>query len=99
MAFYEEMLDRLKVVYDPEIRINIVDLGLVYAASLTDDGTAQIKMTLTTLGCPVAEQLMQDVRHTAAKHPQVKSVDVELVWEPQWNRNMMSEEARLMLGM
>ena len=98
MSFDQEVLDLLKAVYDPELRINVVDLGLIYSVLKTDDSIAQIKMTLTTPGCPVADQLVRDVKLEAGKHPQVKNVEVELVWEPQWNRDMMSEEARLMLG-
>ena len=98
MSFEQEIMDALKAVYDPEIRVNIVDLGLVYSVQKTENGTAEIKMTLTTPGCPVSDQIMRDVKFAAGKHPEVSNVDVDLVWEPQWNRDMMSEEARLMLG-
>lgn len=98
MTFEQEILDALKAVYDPEIRVNIVDLGLIYSVQKSNNGTADIKMTLTTPGCPMSEQIMRDVKVAAGKHPDVNNVEVELVWEPQWNRDMMSEEAKLMLG-
>jgi len=98
MSFEEEILDNLRFVYDPEIRVNIVDLGLIYSVQKINGATADIKMTLTTPGCPVSEQILRDVKFAAGKHPDVNNVEVELVWEPQWNRDMMSEEARLMLN-
>lgn len=98
MSFESEILDQLKYVYDPEIRVNIVDLGLIYSVQKMNDDTADIKMTLTTPGCPVSEQILRDVKFAAGKHPDVNHVEVELVWEPQWNKDMMSEEAKLMLG-
>jgi len=93
-----EILDELRRVYDPEIRVNIVDLGLIYSITLADDGALQIIMTLTAPSCPVSGQIVADVRRAAERHPRVKSIEVELVWEPPWNRDMMSEEAKLMLG-
>jgi len=93
-----EILDELKNVYDPEIRVNIVDLGLIYSLSLGEDGALQIVMTLTAPSCPVSGQIVADVKRAAQKHPQVKEVQVELVWDPPWNRDMMTEEAKLMLG-
>ena len=98
MTFEEEILDALKAVYDPEIRVNIVDLGLIYSVDKLNDGKVVVKMTLTTPGCPVSDQIMRDVKFATGKHPQVEEVQVDLVWEPQWNRDMMSEEAKLMLG-
>ncbi len=98
MSFETEILDNLKYVYDPEIRVNIVDLGLIYSVQKINEDTADIKMTLTTPGCPVSEQILRDVKFAAGKHPEVNNVEVELVWDPQWNRDMMSEEAKLMLG-
>ena len=99
MTFEEEILDALKAVYDPEIRVNIVDLGLVYSVVKEEGGIANIKMTLTTPGCPMSEQIMRDVKFATGKHPEVEKVEVELVWSPPWDRSMMSEEARLMLNM
>lgn len=93
-----EIMDELRRVYDPEIRVNIVDLGLIYSLSLAEDGFLHIIMTLTAPSCPVSGQIVADVRKAAERHPEVKSTEVELVWEPPWSRDMMSEEAKLMLG-
>ncbi len=98
MTFEEEILDLLRRVYDPEIRVNIVDLGLVYSILKQDTGLVDIKMTLTAPGCPVSDQIIRDVKFAASRHKEVTDVDVELVWDPPWNRDMMSEEAKLMLG-
>lgn len=94
----QEILDELKNVYDPEIRVNIVDLGLIYSLTLNGGGQAKVLMTLTAPACPVSDQIVNDVKNAAKRHPQVNDVDVELVWDPPWNRDMMSEEAKLMLG-
>ena len=94
----QEILDELKDVYDPEIRVNIVDLGLVYSVDIENGGLAKIKMTLTAPSCPVSDQIVADVQRAAKRHPSVDDVDVELVWNPPWNIDMMSEEAKLMLG-
>jgi len=98
MSFEDEILDLLRRVYDPEIRVDIVELGLVYGIQKKDDGLVHIKMTLTAPGCPVSDQIIHDVKFAASRHKEVTEVDVELVWEPPWNRDMMSEEAKLMLG-
>ncbi len=98
MTFEEEILDLLRRVYDPEIRVNIVELGLVYSVRKGADGLVEIKMTLTAPGCPVSDQIIRDVKFAAGRHKEVSEVDVELVWDPPWNRDMMSEEAKLMLG-
>ena len=94
----QEIIDELKNVYDPEIRVNIVDLGLIYSVALENGGFAKIIMTLTAPACPVSDQIVADVQNAAKRHPDVDDVDVELVWDPPWNRDMMSEEAKLMLG-
>ncbi len=98
MTFEEEILDLLKRVYDPEIRVDIVELGLVYGIFMRENGLLGIKMTLTAPGCPVSDQIIRDVKFAASRHKDVTDVDVELVWDPPWNRDMMSEEAKLMLG-
>ncbi len=94
----QEILYYLKKVYDPEIRVNIVDLGLIYSVALDEEGHLKIIMTLTAPGCPVSDQIMNDIRMQAGKHQDVKDIEVELVWDPPWNRDMMSDEAKLMLG-
>ena len=101
----EQMIwDRLKTCYDPEIPVNIVDLGLIYDLRITPqkDGSGQrvdIKLTLTAPGCGMGPFIAEDVRQKVLSVPSVVEADVQLVWEPLWNQNMMSEAARLKLGM
>ena len=99
----EEMVwDQLKTCYDPEIPVNIVDLGLVYLCELEDSDGAKnvkIKMTLTAPGCGMGPVLASDVKSKVESLPGVKEADVEVVFDPQWDRSMMSEAARLQLGM
>lgn len=95
----EGIVEALKTVYDPEIPVNIYELGLIYDLELQPDGRAQIKMTLTSPGCPVAGSLPGEVQKKVEAVPGVTSADVELVWDPAWNPSMMSEAARLQLGM
>jgi FeS assembly SUF system protein len=94
-----EIVEALKTVYDPEIPVNIYELGLIYDIDIQAEGAVQVKMTLTSPGCPVAGSLPGEVRDKVAGVPGVTSVDVELVWDPSWNPSMMSEAARLELGM
>ena len=89
----------LKNIYDPEIPVNIYDLGLVYNIDFDPSGEVAIQMTLTAPNCPVADQLVEDVRTQVAKVDGVKKVGVELVFEPAWDRSMMSEEALLELNL
>ncbi|CAA7195069.1 MULTISPECIES: SUF system Fe-S cluster assembly protein [Chryseobacterium] len=95
----EEIIKVLKSVYDPEIPVDIYELGLVYDVQISDDGDVKIIMTLTTPNCPVAETLPQEVKDKVAEVEQVNSVDLELTFEPSWNKDMMSEEAKFELGM
>jgi len=91
---------QLETVYDPELRpANIVDLGLVYEIATREDGTAKVVMTLTAPGCPVAGQIMDEVREKAASVPGVREAIVELTFDPPWTRDMMTEEAKLELGL
>jgi FeS assembly SUF system protein len=92
------IIERLKDVYDPEIPVNIYDLGLIYNVDVDDTNKANIIMTLTSPGCPVADMLVEDVRQAALGVDQVLEVDVELTFDPPWDKSMMSEEARLELG-
>ena len=92
------IIERLKDVYDPEIPVNIYDLGLVYNVDIDDTSKANIIMTLTSPGCPVADMLVDDVRQAALAVENVLEVDVELTFDPAWDKSMMSEEARLELG-
>lgn len=90
--------EQLKTVFDPEIPVSIIELGLVYEINVLDDGKVGIVMTLTAPGCPVADQLLQEVKDKSELVPGVNEADVKLVFEPEWNPDMMSEEARLELG-
>ncbi|MCT2563423.1 SUF system Fe-S cluster assembly protein [Chryseobacterium herbae] len=95
----EEIIRVLKSVYDPEIPVDIYELGLIYDVQISEDGDVKIIMTLTTPNCPVAESLPQEVKDKVAEVEGVKSVDLELTFEPSWNKDMMSEEAKFELGM
>ena len=92
------IIERLRDVYDPEIPVNIYDLGLVYNVDIDETNKANIIMTLTSPGCPVADMLVEDVRQGALAVDNVQEVDVELTFDPPWDKSMMSEEARLELG-
>ena len=92
------IIEGLKDVYDPEIPVNIYDLGLIYNVDIDDTNKASIIMTLTSPGCPVADMLVDDVRQAALAVDNVSEVDVELTFDPPWDKSMMSEEARLELG-
>ena len=93
----EQVYDVLKTCYDPEIPINIVDLGLIYDVRI-EDGKVHVKMTMTAPGCPAADLLVADVKQKLLSLPEVEEADVEVVWTPPWNPDMMSEEAKKMLG-
>ena len=93
------IVEALKTVFDPEIPVNIYELGLIYDIDIQEEGKVQVKMTLTAPGCPVAGTLPGEVRAKVESVPGVNSADVELVWDPAWNPSMMSEAARLQLGM
>ena len=88
----------LKTVYDPEIPVNVYDLGLIYKIDVSDTGEAAIDMTLTAPNCPAADLIMEDVRQKIESVDGVKSATINLVFEPEWDKDMMSEEAKLELG-
>ncbi|MDH6312583.1 FeS assembly SUF system protein [Parabacteroides sp. PFB2-10] len=94
----EKIVSMLKTVYDPEIPVNVYDLGLIYKIDIDDDKHVTIDMTLTAPGCPVADFIVEDVRMRVESVEGVKSVDVNLVFEPPWDKDMMTEEAKLELG-
>ena len=94
----ERIVEVLKTVYDPEIPVDIYSLGLIYKIDLQDDGTLDVDMTLTAPGCPAADFIMEDVRQKLDTLDGVKSANVNLVFEPEWDKSMMSEEARIELG-
>lgn len=95
----EEIVETLRMCYDPEIPVNIYDLGLVYEVDVNKQGHVKIVMTLTSPMCPVAESLPREVQYRVEDIHQVKSVDIQVVWDPPWNPEMMTEEARLELNM
>ena len=95
----QDIVSTLKNIYDPEIPVNVYDLGLVYDIDYTPDGAANIRMTLTAPNCPMADMMVEDVKLQVAKIPGVKEVNVELVFDPPWDKEMMSEEAKLELGL
>ncbi|AFR34989.1 putative metal-sulfur cluster biosynthetic enzyme [Riemerella anatipestifer RA-CH-1] len=95
----EEIIKALKTVYDPEIPVDIYELGLVYDVQVSDEGKVKVVMTLTTPNCPVAETLPQEVKDKVSEVEGVTEVDLELTFEPSWTKDMMSEEARFELGM
>ena len=92
-----EVVESLKTIYDPELPVNIYDLGLIYDISLIDKNDLKIKMSLTAPGCPVAGEMPGQVANTLAKIPNVGLIEVELVWEPAWTKDRMSEDAKLAL--
>ena len=94
----EKIVQMLRTVYDPEIPVNVYDLGLIYSVDIDDDKNVRIEMTLTAPNCPAADFIMEDVRMKVETIDEVKSVDLQLVFEPEWDREMMSEEAKLELG-
>jgi len=94
----EKIVRMLKTVFDPEIPINIYDLGLIYKIDLADDGQLTLDMTLTAPNCPAVDFIVEDVRMKVGSVEGVKNVDVNIVFEPAWDKDMMSEEAQLELG-
>jgi FeS assembly SUF system protein len=95
----QAVIDAVKTVFDPEIPVNIWELGLVYEINIADNGAVHIVMTLTSPSCPVAEEVPIDVDKAVRAVPGVGEVDIELVWDPPWDPDMMSESAQLELGM
>jgi FeS assembly SUF system protein len=98
-ATYDAIIEALKEIFDPEIPVNIYDLGLIYGVEVSEDGHAAVTMTLTTPHCPVAESMPTEVELRVGAVPGVGAVDVNLVWDPPWDPMKMSDEARLELGM
>ena len=95
----ERVIELLRTVYDPEIPVNIYDLGLIYNIDINEEGNQlQVDMTLTAPNCPAAEFVVEDVRQKLETIEDFRRVDVNLVFEPEWNKDMMSEEAKLELG-
>lgn len=95
----ERIVDVLRTVFDPEIPVNIYDLGLIYKIDVKDDCTVDIDMTFTAPTCPAADFILEDVRQKVETVKDVKSANVQLVFEPEWDKSMMSEEALVELGL
>jgi len=96
---YEQVVTALKSVYDPEIPVNIYDLGLIYELNINPSREVYIKMTFTAPNCPMADEVLQEVRESVEAVPDVTKVEIELTFEPVWDRSMLSEEARVELGL
>ena len=96
---HEQVVEALKEIYDPEIPVNIYELGLIYGVDVTEEGHAVVTMTLTTPHCPVAESMPAEVEIRVSAVPGIATAEVNLVWDPPWDPAKMSDEARLELGM
>lgn len=94
-----QIIQVLKTIYDPEIPVDIYELGLIYHITITDDADVHIEMTLTSPNCPAAESLPAEIRQKVSGMTMVKSFDLDIVFEPTWDQSMMSEEAQIELGM
>ena len=94
----EKIVAMLKTVYDPEIPVNVYDLGLIYKIDVSDGGEVNIDMTLTAPNCPAADFIMEDIRQKVESIEGVTAATIQLVFEPEWDKEMMSEEAKLELG-
>ena len=99
MELKEKIIAEVKKIYDPEIPVNIYELGLIYDIKVKDEKFAIIKMTLTTPNCPVAESLPKEVKEGAMQVEGIEDVDLELVWDPPWNKDMMTEAAKLEMNL
>lgn len=95
---YDSVVQACRSVYDPEIPVNIFDLGLVYTIDISDDNVVRVMMTLTAPGCPVAGEMPGWLAEAIEPLPGVRQVDVEITWDPPWGMDMMSDEAKLELG-
>ena len=99
MELKEKIIAEIKKIYDPEIPINIYELGLIYDVKIENNNSVKVKMTLTTPNCPVAESLPKEVKDSIMKLPEINDVDLQLVWDPPWDKSMMSEAAKLELNL
>ena len=99
MNLKEKIIVEVKKIYDPEIPVNIYELGLIYDILIEKDNNVKINMTLTSPNCPVAESLPKEVKDSIMTIKEVKNVDLDLVWEPPWDKSMMSESAKLELNL
>ena len=99
MELKEKIIKEIKKIYDPEIPVNIYELGLIYDVKVEKNNSVKVKMTLTTPNCPVAESLPKEVKDSIMEIKGVDKVDLDLVWEPPWDKSMMSESAKLELNL
>ena len=99
MDLKEKIIGEIKKIYDPEIPVNIYDLGLIYDVKVDDEKNVDVIMTLTTPNCPVAESLPMEVENTVKEVKEVKKVNLELVWEPPWDKSMITEAGKLELNL
>ncbi len=99
MKLKDKVIDEIKKIYDPEIPVNIYELGLIYDINVDKDNNVKIDMTLTSPNCPVAESLPNEVKNSVKEIKEIKDVDLKLVWEPPWDKSMMSESAKLELNL
>ena len=99
MSKKDQIIEEIRKIYDQELPVNIYELGLIYDIKVKDEKFAIIKMTLTTPNCPVAESLPKEVKEGAMQVKGIEDVDLELVWDPPWNKDMMSEAAKLELNL
>ena len=99
MELKDKVIAEIKKIYDPEIPVNIYELGLIYDIIIDDENNVKIDMTLTSPNCPVAESLPNEVKNSVKEIKEVKNVDLNLVWDPPWNKSMMSESAKLELNL
>ena len=99
MTLKEKIIEEIRKIYDPEIPVNIYELGLIYDIKVENKGIAKVKMTLTSPNCPVAESLPKEVEDSIMQVEGIEKVDLSLVWDPPWDKDMMSEAAKLELNL
>ena len=99
MELKDQIIAEVKKIYDPELPVNIYDLGLIYDIKVENKNTAKVKMTLTSPNCPVAESLPKEVKDSIMQVEGIDKVDLDLVWDPPWNQSMMTESAKLELNL
>ena len=99
MELKEKIIAEIKKIYDPEIPVNIYELRLIYDVKIENNNSVKVKMTLTTPNCPVAESLPKEVKDSIMELPEINDVDLQLVWDPPWDKSMMSEAAKLELNL
>ena len=99
MELKDQIIAEIKKIYDPEIPVNIYELGLIYDIQVDKNNNVKVNMTLTSPNCPVAESLPKEVKDSIMEIKEVKKVDLDLIWDPPWNKSMMSESAKLELNL